>query len=172
MKLGLILWLHSLSTSNAQLHDANEVSGFFILEYLQLQINIQWSTRSLLFFIFYFIVRVLICLERHEWLSINKGLVVNRGQKHWSAAHLFSPTANCAPLCPAKLHRNQLVAIFNYNTWTALTRQPRPRKPAGAWGRITGARRYPWTRRRKGLFYLFSAVNTVETRDLQWKMVL
>lgn len=174
MKLCLILWLHSLSTSNVQLDDANEVSRFFILEYLQFQINIQWSTHSLLF---YFIVRVLIYLEGHKCLSINKGLVMNRGQKHWSAAHQFNPTANCTPLCPAKLHHNQLVAIFNYNTWTTLTRQPRPWKPAGARGRLAGAHCYLWTSlsscHRKGeLFYSFAAVNNVEIWDLQWKMEL
>lgn len=34
---------------------------------------------------------------------MNKGLVVNRGQQHWSTAHLFSLTANSTLLCQATL---------------------------------------------------------------------
>lgn len=31
-----------------------------------------------------------------------RGLVVNRGQQHWSSAHLFSPTANSTLLMPCQ----------------------------------------------------------------------
>lgn len=65
--------------------------------------------------------------RRHESLSANKGLVVNRGQRHWSGTHLFRrPPDGQLRLAAAKLRRNQLVAIFNYNTWAALALQPRP----------------------------------------------
>ena len=42
-------------------------------------------------------------------------------------AHLFVPDGQLlSALAPAKLHRDQLVAIFSYNTWAALTsRRPR-----------------------------------------------
>lgn len=43
-------------------------------------------------------------------------------------------------LASAKLHRNQLVAIFNYNTWAALALQPRPWEASRcAWWRVGGA---------------------------------
>lgn len=70
--------------------------------------------------------------------TANKGLVVNRGQRHWSGAHLFRrPPDGQLRLASAKLHRNQLVAIFNYNTWAALALQPRPWEASRcAWWRV------------------------------------
>lgn len=78
--------------------------------------------------------------QRHENLCANKGLVVNRGQRHWSGAHLFRrPPDGQLRLASAKLHRNQLVAIFNYNTWAALALQPRPWEASRCtWWRVGG----------------------------------
>lgn len=83
----------------------------------------------------YFSVRAIMCVRRLETrvpLHEQGACCEQRPAALKRLLTCSAPAANSALLCPAKLHCNQLVAIFNYNTWAALTRQPRPWKPAGA----------------------------------------
>lgn len=98
---------------------------------------------GLLFFLLFFIP-VLTVIMRTRWLEVQVPLN-EQGGLLWTEASsteapftCSAPTANSSLLRPAKLHHNQLVAIFNYNTWAALTRQPQRRKPAGARGERRG----------------------------------
>lgn len=162
----LIFWLPSFpTTSNVQWDVTNEVSWFSF-----------WSV-----FIFRLIFNEALALVpllhcwSHECLSMEEGLVVNGSQQRWRATHLFSlPPRRPTPLRRANQHYNQLVAIFDYNTWAALRPQADHEEPAAAAaGGVLGSLPGVWTRpglwQRDGLVLLICfAADFLPLCSIQW----